>query len=239
MCARRSIAAWSDPEQLEREQREVGRLDPAPWRPAGADLLVSGCFVAFARGEAGPGAVGDRAWVGVATLAADGTCVASRVVPARAGAAYAPGLLALREGPMVLEGVSEIVDRGPVPDVVMLDATGRDHPRRCGLAVHLGWALDIPTVGVTHRLLSDRRGPPERPGRRGASEPIFVDGERVASWVWTRDDARPVVAHAGWRTDVDTAAEVTLRTAHGSRTPEPLRAARELARVARHVAGAG
>lgn len=199
---------------------------------------MSGCFVAFARGEAGPGAAGDRAWVGAVTLAPDGSTVAHRVIQARAGGPYAPGLLALREGPMVLEAISAIIGAGTVPDVVMLDATGRDHPRRCGLAVHLGWMLDIPTIGVTHRLLSDRRDPPDVPGRRGRIEPILVEGERVASWVWTRDDTRPVVAHAGWRTDADEAAELTLRSARGSRTPEPLRAARELARVARHVAGA-
>src|SRR5690606_22359060 len=61
----------------------------------------------------------------------------------------------------------------------------------------------------------------------------------VARWVCTRVGARPVVAHAGWRTDPDVAAQVVLRTSARARTPEPLRRARELARVARAVAGAG
>src|SRR5439155_270280 len=66
------------------------------------------------------------------------------------GAPSAPGLLALREGSMLAAAVEALEAR---PDVLLVDATGRDHPRRAGLALHLGAVLDVPTIGVTHRPL--------------------------------------------------------------------------------------
>ncbi|HEY8236284.1 MAG TPA: endonuclease V, partial [Gaiellaceae bacterium] len=70
-----------------------------------------------------------------------------------AGNAYEPGLLALREGPVLETAVRALTAR---PDALLVDATGRDHPRRAGLALQLGAILDLPSVGVTHRpLLAD------------------------------------------------------------------------------------
>jgi len=116
--------------------------------------------------------------------------------------------------------------------VLLVDATGRDHPRRAGLALHLGAVLGVPSIGVTHRPLVARGEPPSL-GERGRSSPVFLDDEEVARWVCTRTGVRPVVAHAGWRTSPDVAAEVVLRFASGARTPEPLRLARCCAREAR------
>jgi deoxyribonuclease V len=117
------------------------------------------------------------------------------------------------------------------PDVLLVNGTGRDHPRRAGLALHLGAVLDLPTVGVTHRpLLARGEWPPEE---RGATAPLLLEGELVGYWVRTRTGTRPLAAHAAWRTDADTAAEVLLAATGRSRTPEPLREARRLARLAR------
>jgi hypothetical protein len=80
-----------------------------------------------------------------------------------AGAAYVPGLLALRLGPICEAAIRAL---RPVADVVLLDATGRDHPRRAGLALHLGVALDLPSVGVTHRPLLARGDWPADAPRR-------------------------------------------------------------------------
>jgi deoxyribonuclease V len=183
--------------------------------------------VAWLSGEAGPGRVGDRAWVAAVVL--DGAAVvAQAVVAATAAASYRPGLLALREGPGLAEAVAALTVR---PDVLLVDATGRDHPRRAGLTVHLGAILEIPTVGVTHRPL--RGGGPEPGAAMGDTSPVLLDAEEVGRWVRTRAGVRPVVAHAGWRTDPTVAAEVVLRTARGARTPEPLRQARLLARTVR------
>lgn len=205
-------------------------LSPPPWRRGADDVVVGGCFVAFARGEAGPGRPGDRAFVGaVATV---GTrLVAEVVVPGRAGAAYEPGMLALREGPMLMAAVEAL---GARPDVLLVDATGRDHPRRAGLALHLGAVLDVPTVGVTHRALWATGSEPGR--RAGDTSALTLAGEHVAAWVRTRTGVRPVVAHAAWRCDVDVAVDVVVHTVDAARTPEPLRLARRAARSARSAA---
>src|SRR4029453_17576075 len=89
------------------------------------------------------------------------------LAPGRAGPPYEPGLLALREGAL-LEGAVRAL--GHPPDVLLVDATGRDHPRRAGLALHLGAMLELPTIGVTHRLLAAEGGWPA--DERGARSPL-------------------------------------------------------------------
>jgi deoxyribonuclease V len=153
------------------------------------------------------------------------------------GASYEPGLLALREGPLLGSAVGAL---RPAPDVLLVDATGLDHPRRAGMAVHLGAVTGLPTVGVTHRPLVAAGEMPPAPWRRGATSPLLLGGHVVGRWVCTRTGVRPVVAHAGWRTDPDTAAEVVLlASTQGARTPVPLQEARRVAREARALAGAG
>ena len=154
------------------------------------------------------------------------------VVDGEARAPYGPGMLARREGPL-LEAVVRALE--VVPDVLLINATGRDHPRRAGLALHLGAALGLPSVGVTHRPLLARGDWPE--AARGATAPLVLDGEHVGSWVRTRTGARPVAVHSGWRTSPDVAVEVVMAASRGHRTPEPLRLARRLAREARACSG--
>jgi deoxyribonuclease V len=144
---------------------------------------------------------------------------------------YVPGLLALRIGPALETAVRAL--SGP-PDVLLVDATGRDHPRRAGLAMHLGAVLDLPTVGVTHRtLLAVGDWPADE---RAAASPVLLDGEVVGHWLRTSPGGRPVAVHAGWRTDPDVAVRVVLAVAR-HRTPEPLREARRVARLARASGG--
>jgi deoxyribonuclease V len=95
-----------------------------------------------------------------------------------------------------------------LPDVLLVDATGIDHPRRAGLAVHLGAVIGVATVGVTKRpLVASGRFPLLK---RGARTPVCVDDRCVGFWVCTKTAARPVVAHAGWRTSPEMAAETVL-----------------------------
>lgn len=220
-----------------------------------AEPLLGGCFVAFARGEAGPGHPGDRAWTAAVTwrptgqVRDEGEALRGRshengprvardteeqvVVSDTVPASYRPGLLAEREGPILERAVRAL--RAP-PDVLLVDATGLDHPRRAGLAIHLGAVLGIPTVGVTHRAL--RAADPDPPAlQRGSSSPVRIGDEVVAYAVRVRDGARPVIAHAGWRTDADLAREVVLlASTQASRTPVPLGEARRVAREARAIA---
>ena len=221
---------------LDREQRRIAALDPPLWHPPETGLVAAGVFVAFARGEQGPGHAGDRAIVGAAAVR-DLCEIAGVVVSARAPAPYVAGYLAAREGAMLEAAVVALLARGVDPDVVVVDATGRDHSRRCGLAVHLGAVLDIPTIGVTHRPL---RASGTEPGpERGAWSDLSIDGEVVGRWTRTRRGARAAVAPAGDRTDPATAVEVVLRVTAAARTPEPLRRARMVAREERSRRGSG
>ncbi|MGH2949643.1 MAG: endonuclease V, partial [Solirubrobacteraceae bacterium] len=172
-------------------------------------------------------AEGDPAWAAAAVLRGR-RVLAESVVAGAAGAPYAAGLLALREGRLLEAAVRALA---VVPDVVLIDATGRDHPHRAGLALQLGAVLGLPTVGVTHRpLLACGPWPADARGERSA---LLLGGECVGSWVRTRPGTRPVAVHAGWRTDVDVAVEVVLTATRRHRTPEPLRHARRIARTAR------
>jgi deoxyribonuclease V len=211
------------PEELTEAQRRLGFLGAPTWR-LDTRARIGGVFVCFARGPSGPGRVGDPAW------AAAAVANEAVVVAGRAGAPYEPGLLALREG-AVLEAAVRALPAPP--DVLLVDGTGRDHPRRAGLAVHLGAVLELPTIGVTHRpLLAEGEWPKDE---RGARSPLVLDGELVGYWLRTRAGRRPLAVHAAWCTDADTAAETVLAVAR-VRTPEPLRRARRAARGARAAA---
>src|SRR5262245_16537166 len=195
--------------ELAAAQESLGRAISEHWRPT-ARSCVGAVFVCFARGGGGPGAAGDPAWAAAVSPAVES------VVEGTAGAPYEPGLLALREGPLL-----ELAVRGleHAPDVLLVDATGRDHPRRAGLALHLGAVLNLPTVGVTHRpLVATGPWPPDDDG---ATAPLHLDGEEVGSWLRTRRGTRPLAVHAAWRTDPATAVEVVTSALSGRRTPEP------------------
>lgn len=221
-------------EDLEAVQERLGRLEPPAWRPEpGRPLDVAGAFVASATGLAGLGAAGDPLWAAAVLVRVEpdrheAVALGEVVVRGEAGGPYERGRLASREGALLERSLRELVAEA---DVVLVNATGRDHPRRAGLALHLGAVLDRPTVGVTDRaLLAQMKEPaPER----GAWAPLVLEGEVVGGALRTRRGARPVLVHAAWRTDADVAREVTLRAAGRARTPEPIRRARRLAREAR------
>ena len=159
--------------------------------------------------------------------------VADAVAPAEVPAGYWPGLLAAREGAVLAAAVERLAVR---PDVLLVDATGLDHPRGAGLAVHLGWACGLPTVGVTSRPLVATGTPPAP--ERGDWSPLVLANREVGRWLRTRARARPVAVHAAWRTDPPTAADVVLRAStSAARTPVPLQEARRVAREARSAAG--
>jgi len=213
------------PDALLREQERLGSLKPPPWKPEG-HWVAGACFACYPRGREGAGQAGEPCWAAAVLCAHED--VRRVVVTGKVPAPYEPGLLALREGP-ILEAAVRALPR--LPDVLLVDATGRDHPRRAGLALHLGAVLGVPTVGITDRPLVASGQPPE--DRRGACSPLYVQGELVGYWVRTRPRVRPVCVHAGWRTDPDTAVAVVLQLVGRFRTPELLRLAREAARAAR------
>jgi len=232
-----------------------------PWLPPGERPVFGGCFVVYARGGTGPGRCGDRAWAAAVAWRGDEApdrgsrrtdrhlrgaplpgcprraddVVAQNVVTARARAPYVPGLLARREGPVLAAALAGLEVR---PALVLVDASGLDHPRGAGLAVHLGAIAGVPTVGVTRRPLMAAGDQPEL--RRGAVAPLQLDGHCVAFWVCTRTGAQPLVAHSGWRTSPETAVRVVLEASTpAARSPVPLQEARRVAREARGCAWRG
>ncbi|HET8599393.1 MAG TPA: endonuclease V [Segeticoccus sp.] len=206
-------------------QHRLARLRPEAWQPP-EPLRTGAAWVCFPRGETGRGRAGDPAWAAAVVMDA-GRVVERALLTGAAGGPYVAGLMALRAGPLLAEVVQRLADP---PDVLLLDATARDHPRAAGLALHLGWALGLPTIGVTHRpLVAAGEWPADD---RGAQSPLRVGEHVVGCWLRTRPGTRPLAVHPGWRTDLPTAVDVVLAVAH-RRTPEPLRGARELARRAR------
>ena len=137
---------------------------------------------------------------------------------------YVPGLLSFREIPAALDALAALAS---TPDLLLADGQGLAHPRRFGLACHLGWLLDTPTIGVAKsRLLGEFTAPPDR---RGAWSPLFDRGDLVGAAVRTRRGVKPVFVSPGHRVDVASAVRLTLACTDRYRLPEPSRVAHQLA----------
>jgi deoxyribonuclease V len=137
---------------------------------------------------------------------------------------YVPGLLSFREGPVALAALAQLKAQ---PDVLLFDGQGYAHPRRFGLASHLGLYLGRPSIGCAKTRLI---GTYDEPGpNRGDSAPLLDAGETIGMVVRTKEGTRPVFVSVGYRIDLPTAVAVVLRCVRGYRLPEPIRAADRLA----------
>lgn len=136
---------------------------------------------------------------------------------------YIPGLLSFREAPAVISAVRKLT--GPV-DLLMCDGQGTAHPRRLGLACHVGLWLDLPTIGVAKsRLCGQHLAPGDR---RGCCVRLLLNGEVIGSVVRTRDGVKPLYISPGHRITLTQAVRWTLRSCRGVRLPEPTRQADKL-----------
>jgi deoxyribonuclease V len=142
------------------------------------------------------------------------------VARGRAGFPYVPGLLSFREVPILLRAFEGLAHP---PDAVLCDGQGRAHPRRFGLACHLGLLLDLPSVGVAKSRLTGEAGEPGQ--KRGAWKPILDGGEEIGRLLRTRDRVRPLYISVGHRITLDDAVALVLKTGAGLRLPEPTRMA--------------
>lgn len=141
---------------------------------------------------------------------------------------YVPGLLSFREAPALLDAFRGL---RAVPDSVMLDAQGIAHPRRFGLACHLGLWLDRPTVGCAKSWLV---GEYDEPGpNAGEASPLTIDGEHVGDVVRSATGVNPVFVSPGHQVDVAGATQLVLATLSGYRHPTPTRLAHMAANDAR------
>jgi deoxyribonuclease V len=142
--------------------------------------------------------------------------------------AYVPGLLSFRETPGLLTALKALKTE---PDVVLCDAQGLAHPRRFGLACHLGLWLGLPTVGCAKsRLCGDHDEPAID---KGSQAPLWQDGERIGTVLRTRHNVKPLFISPGHLCDHDSAVRLTLAAVTGYRLPEPTRLAHQLVARAR------
>ena len=202
-------------------QRELAaRVDVTP--PLGALDTVAGCDVSYDRHS--PFLYAAVVVVRVADL----SVVEQSVVTLEVKFPYVPGLLSFREAPPVLAAWERL---RADPDAVMLDAQGVAHPRRLGLACHLGLWLDKPCVGCAKTRLVGEYAEPG-PGA-GEVTPLTVGGEAVGWVLRTAARAKPVFVSPGHRIDRDGALAVVRATLSGYRHPTPTRLAHIAANHAR------
>ncbi len=137
---------------------------------------------------------------------------------------YIPGLLAFREGPGVLAALEALAIW---PDLLLFDAQGVAHPRRLGLAAHMGVILDWPSLGCAKSRLWGKHGPPgDAPG---SWVPLCDGDEVIGAVVRSRTGVSPVYVSVGHRIDLPTAVEFVLRCTRGYRLPETTRYAHRVA----------
>ncbi|WP_036528627.1 deoxyribonuclease V [Nocardia sp. CNY236] len=138
---------------------------------------------------------------------------------------YIPGLLAFRELPTLVHALEQL---SVTPDLVMCDGYGIAHPRRFGLACHIGVLTGLPSIGVGKTAFVGTFDPPGR--NRGDSAPLQFEGEHVGRALRTQTGIKPVFVSVGHRIDLDTACQRVLAAAPRYRLPETTRVADRLAR---------
>ncbi len=137
---------------------------------------------------------------------------------------YIPGLLSFREGPILMKTFQRLKLR---PDVMVYDGQGIAHPRRLGLASHLGLWLDLPSIGCAKTPLLDEFIPPRT--SKGSFEWVRREGKKVGTVLRTKEDIKPLFISPGHRIDFLTSNQLILESCKGYRFPEPLRKAHQLA----------
>jgi deoxyribonuclease V len=137
---------------------------------------------------------------------------------------YVPGLLSFREIPPVLEAFGRLNRR---PEVLLCDGQGLAHPRKFGLASHLGLCLGIPTVGCAKSRLCGEHSPLNL--RRGNRAPLYYREEIVGHVFCSRDNVKPIFVSPGHLADFSSSIELVERCLGRYRIPEPLRQAHNVA----------
>jgi deoxyribonuclease V len=146
--------------------------------------------------------------------------VETRVVDGRVDFPYVPGLLSFREAPLTLATFERLET---TPDLILFDGQGIAHPRRMGLAAHLGLFLDMPTIGCAKSRLC---GHHDTPGLEPGSYAELVDGEEIiGAALRTKLGTKPVYVSIGHKISLESAINWVMRCCRGYRLPEPTRLA--------------
>jgi deoxyribonuclease V len=146
--------------------------------------------------------------------------VETRVMTDRLGFPYVPGLLSFREAPLILAACGKLK---VTPDLIMVDGQGIAHPRRIGLASHLGLFLDMPTIGCAKSRLCGRHEVPDV--EAGSSAELVDEGELIGAVLRTRAGVKPVYVSIGHKIDLPAALRWVMACCRGYRLPEPTRLA--------------
>jgi deoxyribonuclease V len=217
----RSLHPWnvSPPEAMAIQLKLRGRVR---LNGDGPFATVAGIDVSYDR-------VSNLMFAGVVVMSGDGKRVLEAVTAtARPRFPYIPGLLSFRETPAVIGAWIKLKMR---PDCLICDGHGFAHPRRFGLACHLGVLLDLPSIGCAKSLLVGTYQMPAR--RRGSVEPLVDREEQIGAVVRTRDGVAPVFVSQGHKINLAAAVKTILNAFGGCRLPEPTRRAHLLVNEAR------
>jgi deoxyribonuclease V len=167
----------------------------------------------------------DRAYAAVVVLTVPDLEVVEEVVAERETPfPYVPGLLSFREAPAVLDAMEKLTAR---PDLLMFDGQGVAHPRRLGIASHMGVYLGMPSIGCAKSRLTGRY---EEPGpAAGDMAPLMYGREQIGVVLRSKPRTNPLFISIGHLIDLPTAIRFVLQTLRGYRLPEPIRLADRLA----------
>jgi len=209
---------WAlDPREAVALQRQLApRVDTTPRLDLGRVSRLAGVDVSV-KGNRAQAAVVVLSFPALAVME---TASAEREVPFP----YVPGLLSFREGPVLEEAFERLRAE---PDAFLFDGQGIAHPRRLGIAAHMGLWVGRPTVGVgkTHLI-----GTHDEPGQeKGDRAPLVDRGETIGAVLRTRAGVAPLYVSPGHRIDLDSAVALALAATTRYRLPEPIRAAHRAA----------
>jgi deoxyribonuclease V len=226
MAAFRQLHFWDvTPEEAREIQNRLGgevRVEPLD---VDALQTVAGADLSFDTGS-------ETVFAGIVVLRLPTLEVVEQAgVKTKACFPYVPGLLSFREAPPLLEAWEEL---SAPPDALICDGQGLAHPRRFGIACHLGLLLDRPTVGCAKRILTGRHGPIGEPP--GDWAPLVDRGETVGAALRTRAGVTPVYVSVGHRCDLASALALVRRCAGPTRVPETTRRAHEFVNTLRRAA---
>jgi len=174
--------------------------------------FIAGIDVAYAKQD-------DKLVAGIVVLDANTLAVEETVVErAEVSFPYIPGLFSFRELPPVIMALAQLEHS---PDLLVCDGHGIAHPRRFGLASHLGLLFDVPSIGCAKTPLLPVTDKPD--SSRGASTPIDLNGETVGQCLRTQTDVNPVYVSPGHRISIEESVEWILRLCPKYRLPETTR----------------
>ncbi len=134
---------------------------------------------------------------------------------------YVPTFLSFREGPAIVSAFEKL--KTP-PDILLIDGAGINHPRRAGIATHIGVALDVPTIGVTKKILC---GEGKEPEQVGEANPLIYDGKNVGWLLKSGKRSRAIVIAPGHRVSLESSLSIVKACIRGHKLPEPVRLAHE------------